>query len=284
MKPINIALDEVFENGIIKLSKNKLSLSYLPELNAFDGLIVLTSLQGHGKTSFIQDFILENSVINNSLKGMVLFYGLRKDVFLTRLISKLSKIPIETFFSNNKMEILKSTDVHEIAFAQGKLKKASLLLDFEMDYKSVSDFIIKLRDEIEINAPDYIIIDDLNTLGWCLPYGYNEKEKYHHLFSQLQLLQKEKNIPFIITYHYRADSNEYAENNFPAIYDIPTIIQNTSNIILELHRQDLVLFADDNNKNTINKATIYCLKNNFGKTFTKKLGFVPETLEFKEEV
>jgi replicative DNA helicase len=151
MKPINIALEEVFGEEIINLPKNQLKLSYLTELNTFDGLIVLISLRNHGKTAFVQDFIVENSVKNNQ-KGMILFYGLIKDVFLTRLISKLSGIPIELFFLSNRGAELHATDMYEINLAQNAIKKAPLLLDYDCKYQSISDFISKLRDEIEFNG------------------------------------------------------------------------------------------------------------------------------------
>jgi replicative DNA helicase len=244
---VNQALQQNF--GEIQLS-NGLSTGFRDLDKVINGfkkgqLATIAVKPGMGKTALMLS-IANNLAIKNN-HAIAIFSSERSS---TKITSRL--IESETGMSLEKLTRgkLKPSERDHMFSLVGQIAKANIYLD-DTPNLSVEELILKARQLKDAKDIEMIIIDYLELMTTIEPVEGSRPEQLSLIVDALKNIARELNIPILL---FSQIPGQYPNNVLkrPALDDIPVYLSEHSDVVMMLHRSDLVFrTGQENLKNDI---------------------------------
>lgn len=233
-------------------------------------LITVIARPGIGKTSFALDLAL--FAATQDRKVVFFSYDMSKEVFLERLLSKLSLMPADSIRLSNQSD--DESEWQRLIAAAEVLRKTKIYF-VDNPANTVED-IREICSQIENIG--LICVDYFQLVGSRACYAEtNEISSY--VSRILKRTAEENNAPVICLAQLSPNTILTGVDDKPVLSDLraspASVLQTASDVVIGLHRDSYYCYDDQNNS-----AEAIVLKSNWSLLGTAKLGWSKECLSF----
>lgn len=227
-------------------------------------LITIAGRPGMGKTALALDIALNNGFSSN--KPTVIFsYEMSKEQILMRLLSKISSVPLYDITNRRLTE----QDLKTITDAATELYKAKILIDDSYSYTAE-----EIRETCLRVHPGLVCIDCFQMINNAFP---PDTPIYDEISAILKNTAEQISAP-VICLSQLPRSLETRDDKRPVLADIYSGIQEYSDVVIGLYRDNYYNFRDINC--SPDSAEVIVLKNRWGNTGTARLAWNNESASF----
>lgn len=232
---VNQALHQNF--GEIQLS-NGLSTGFRDLDTVIQGLkkgelTTIAVKPGMGKTALMLSFA--NNLAIKSNHSVAIFSSERSSTKITnRLIESETGMSLDRLIKGN----LRPSEKDHMFSLVSQIAKANIYMD-DTQNLSAEELFQKARQLKISNNIELIIVDYLELLTTLQTDAENRQEELNKIVNTLKNIAKELNIPVLL---FSQIPGHYPSNIIqkPSLKDIPVFLSELSDVVLFLHRADLV--------------------------------------------
>ena len=235
-------------------------------------LIVVASRAGMGKTAFVSNIAIDQSVKN---KAKVIYFSLAMSgkELVMRMFSSLGRIDNRKIMRGQ----LDDQDWPSLTSAVGLLSETSIFIDVSPN-QTISIIYETIKNSGLERGNGLIIIDPLQLL---LVEENSRPEFYSDLTNKLKNIATEFNVPVVMTLPIPSYVDN-RPNKRPLNYDLGVYgnAEDNADIIIYIYR-DEVYYEDSPDRGT---AEIIVSKNNNGQIGVARLTFIGPYLKFEDYI
>ncbi len=254
---VNQALHQNF--GEIQLS-NGLSTGFRDLDTVIKGLkkgelTTIAVKPGMGKTALMLSFANNLAIKNNH--SVAIFSSERSSTKITnRLIESETGMSLDRLIKGN----FRPSEKDHMYSLVSQIAKANIFMD-DTQNLSVEELFLKARQLKISNNIELIIVDYLELLSTMQGDAENRQEELNKIVHTLKNIAKELNIPVLL---FSQIPGHYPSNvvQKPSLKDIPVFLSELSDVVLFLHRTDLVSRPNGNQKQSSDLVEIVVGKYN----------------------
>ena len=197
-------------------------------------LVTVAVRPGMGKTAFLLS--LTNNIAIKNNHSVAIFSSERSNQKITnRIIESETGMSIEKLRSGEVIEN-ENDQLHAII---SNIAKAKIYLD-DTPSLSVEELVKKSRQLKFFNSVDLIIIDYLELLSTNDVEADSREEQLNNIVHTVKEIAKELNVPIVLFSQIQGQGFGYNSFRKPAIKDIPVFLSELSDVVMFLHRTDLM--------------------------------------------